>query len=167
MHESFVREGYRSHLVISSWNVEGLTAVKIEEVCTYMLNNSVDIMCLQETRRGNSDTFCTDRGFQVFESGRGDGLRETAGVAFVISPRMRAHILSFTPHSSRVAALKIRVRGGCMGVVCVYAPHNLKPLPDRLSFYDDLERSLRSLSVNGAKLFVRRLERAPPEAKTW
>ena len=78
------------------------------------------------------DTFCTDRGFQVFESCRGDGLRETAGVAFLISPRMRANIQSFTPHSNRVAALKIRVRGGCMGVVCVYAPHNLKPLPEML-----------------------------------
>ena len=146
------RKGFRSGLVVSSWNVEGLTTIKVEEVCTYMICNSVDIMCIQETRRGNTDKYYTDRGFLVLLSGRGDGSKEYAGVGFLVSPSIQPSILGFTPHSSRTASLKLRVQGGCLGICCVYAPHNLKPLPDRVSFYEELERSLRSMSVNGPKL---------------
>ena len=152
MHVAPVRIGRRGHLIVSSWNVEGLTDIKIEEITTYMLRNSIDVLCIQETRKPYADTYRSEKGFLLLLSGRGDASREYAGVGFVVAPWMQPHIMGFTPNSSRCASLKLRVQGGCMALFSVYAPHTLHPLSDRIAFYDELERNLQRVSVNGVKL---------------
>ena len=76
----------RRELIIGSWNLEGLTEIKLYEICTYMSANSIDILCMQETRKVKSDNYDTDGGFQVYLSGSGDASREWAGVGFIIAP---------------------------------------------------------------------------------
>jgi len=132
-----------NRLIIGSWNLEGLTDIKLHEICMYMKSQSVDIMCIQEVRKKNSDKFISDDGYTVLWSGSGDGSREWAGVGFIISPSLQPNFLGFRPLSNRIAALKLSVSCGSMVVFSVYAPHNLKPLPERVSFYDDLTRPSR------------------------
>jgi len=48
-----------------------------------------------------------------------------------------------------VASLKLRVSGGSIGLVCVYAPHNLKPLEERVAFYDVLDACVEKTKVHG------------------
>ena len=48
-----------------------------------------------------------------------------------------------------MAALKLRVAGGCTSLFSVYAPHNLKPTPEKLAFYDGLEKALQETRGNG------------------
>lgn len=71
---------------IVSWNVEGLTKLKIEEVCSYMRLRRVGIVCLQETRKSNSDYCWTDGGFLVLFSGNSEMKRDWAGVGFIVPP---------------------------------------------------------------------------------
>ena len=73
-------KGCRNLLFIRNWNVEGLTNFKLHEIFTYMVDNSIDIMCLQETRKTMSDTYVTDLGYEVFLFGTGDTQRHFAGV---------------------------------------------------------------------------------------
>ena len=57
------------NVIVGSWNIEGMTDIKLHEVCMYMIYNSVDIMCIQEVRRLRSDAFKNDAGFLVYASG--------------------------------------------------------------------------------------------------
>ena len=148
---SSARKGCRSTLQICSWNLEGLTDIKLADVCTYMVDNSLDICCIQETRKSNSDKYLHDSGHVVLLSGNGSGLREWAGVGFIVSPALQRFVVGFHPISSRMACLKVRVVGGLVAIFCVYSPHTLKPLVERVQFYDDLEIHLDRCKVNGGK----------------
>jgi len=48
--------------------VEGLTDVKIKQVIDYMIEFSIGVMCLQETRKSKSDVFVEERGFKIILS---------------------------------------------------------------------------------------------------
>ena len=62
------RRGRRKQIAVCSWNVEGLSDIKLVQICLYMRTNSVDVMILQETRKLRSDRFCTDDGYDVYLS---------------------------------------------------------------------------------------------------
>ena len=43
----------------------------------------------------------------------------------------------------------------CVGILCAYAPHNLRPLDERMQFYGLLDSTFKRCSVNGYKYVVR------------
>ena len=47
-----------------------------------------------------------------------------------------------------MAQIKLAVRGGTIGIISAYAPHNLKPLAERADFYFQLESTFRKCSAN-------------------
>ena len=53
-----------------------------------------------------------------------------------------------------MAALKLSVQGGKIGVITAYAPHNLKPLDERRQFYTELCKLWERTSVNGPRYFL-------------
>ena len=67
-------------------------------------------------------------------SGGAEGLREDAGVGYMIAPWMQKSIVSFCQASSRMASLKIRVQGGKMSIITAYAPHLKYEFSDRQDF---------------------------------
>ena len=144
--------GRRNRLIISSWNVEGLTDLKLYEICSYMKATSVDVMCLQETWKLQSDRFTADFGYAVMLSGATGTQMDRAGVGFIVSPKLLASIIGFTPFSNRLACLRTKVSGGSMAIFSVYAPHNLRPLDERIGFYEQLDTALGKTSVNGGTL---------------
>ena len=147
-----MRKGRRcadGNAIIGSWNLEGMTDIKLYEVCRYMKSNSIDVMCIQEVRRLHSDTFKSDAGYLVYSSGSIACKREWTGVGFIVSPKVQKHVIGFRPLTNRVAVLKLRVMGGCMAMVSAYAPHNLRPISEQISFYDDLDKALQGVGTNG------------------
>ena len=137
-----------NRICIGTWNVEGLTEVKLFEIRTYMNLHGVDVFCIQETRQSGSDYYVTDDGFLVVLSGGSDGGREWAGVGFIVAPRLKKHVDGFCQVSSKVASLKVKCSGGRFGLISVYAPHNLKNLNEKWAFYEELGDHLQRLSVN-------------------
>ena len=117
-----------------------------------MRDNNIHIMCIQETRKKLSDTFSA-HGYTIYLSGGSSmSSREWAGVGFILSPRASKYVIGFTPFSNRIASLRLRVAGGCCALLSVYAPHNLKDLPERFEFYESLDSHLQQIPVNGKKL---------------
>ena len=57
--------GRSQFLSVGSWYVEGLTEIKLHEICMYMKQQSIHIMCIQEARKPNSDHYVTQDGFLV------------------------------------------------------------------------------------------------------
>jgi exonuclease III len=130
-------------LILSSWNLEGLTDIKVHEVATYMEAHSIDVMCIQEVRKLKSDKFCSECGHLWLLSGSGSGSREWAGVGSVLASRLQDQFIGFRPISNRVAVLKFSVAGGSSALCSVLAPHNLRPHPERVAFYDEFSETLR------------------------
>ena len=149
--------GHRHRLIICSWNVEGLTDIKLEQIALYMKQNSLDVVCMQEVRKAKSDTFELDSGHLVFWSGGGGDAREWAGVGFMVSPRFKSQIIGYIPFSSRNACLKLKVTRGCIALFTVLATHNLRDLSEIMQFYGSSDGSMGEVSVNGGKNLVWRL----------
>ena len=87
----------------------------------------------------------------MYLSGNGAGEREWAGVGFVIALAFVPYVMGSNPISNSIASLKFKVSGGCSVLFSVYAPHNLRPMIERVSFYDELEKCLSQCSSNGPK----------------
>ena len=96
---------------IGTWNVEGITDIKIEQVIDYMEQYSIAVVCIQETRKLKSDVFFTDRGFQVVYSGGSISTKEWAGVGFIISPKLQKSVVYHLDHFPPCASPPFRIVG--------------------------------------------------------
>jgi len=143
----------RKDVVVGSWNVEGLTESKIEELQEHMRAFSIDILAIQETHKPESTYVVTDSGYLLVLSGDADD-QETAGVGFLISPKIRTSIIGFRMVSSRALVLKLRVNGGKVPVFSIYAPHNGKPHEVRREFYQSLGTLVRDISAHGGPILL-------------
>ena len=141
-----------TNFVVASWNIEGLTTSKIDELQVHMINRKVGIMCLQETHWTDSAYFVTDAGFLLITSGQED--EAYAGVGFLVAPHCRRSVVSFCQFSGRQASLKMRVLGGKMVVCSLYAPHQGKPFEERLHFYQSSSEWIGKLSRHGPLLVL-------------
>ena len=87
-------------------------------------------------------------------SGSSHSGKEWAGVGFVVSPKVKALISSFNPASNRISSIKLKAAGGFCWILSVLARHNLKPLAERLQFYDDLDNHItKCCCSSGPKFF--------------
>ena len=141
-------------LRIATWNVEGLTDAKLVQLRGIMEDRGIDILCMQETHVGKSEYIVDESGYLLIHSGREDEEREYAGVGFLVAPRLRRSIVGFCQLSSRIAYIKIRVRGGKAVVFNAYAPHGGRGHDERQQFYSQLADVYRSTSSHGIKLIA-------------
>jgi exonuclease III len=77
-------------------------------------------------------------------------------------------MICFCQHSSRLCALKIKVRGGKFGIISAYAPQSGRPFDERQSFFNDLADMHQSMSCNAGTIIAgdlnaRLYDRAPGE----
>lgn len=98
------------------------------EIWIYMRNNSLFVSAIQETRTLKSDSYVTDD--CIWEQQDHEG----AGVGFMISSKMRSHMLGFIAISNCVRSLKLLEVGGCCRICSAYAPHSLRPPGERRQF---------------------------------
>ena len=84
--------------------------------------------------------------------GRSDDQKEYAGVGFLIAPEVRSSIIGFCQASNRYAALKLRVPGGKIAIMTVYAPQSGRSFDERFTFFNTLFEFWKSLSSHGPKL---------------
>ena len=131
-----------SQFKIMSWNIEGLSELKENEIVEYMSRFEIDVCCLQETRKSKSDVYTSNGAWCILSGG---------GVGFVISRRFRQYVRGFCQVSDRIASLKINCAGGTFAIITVLAPHNLRPQPEKWDFYDQLSNVLSNTSTNGPK----------------
>ena len=141
----------QSVLTYGTWNVQGLTELKLIEIILSMKRYNIDILCLQETRSVKASVY-TEQGHLVITSGTDDGARCWSGVAFVIAPHCKWRIKSYCQVSDRLAYVRLRVPGGILGLITAYAPHNLKSLAERFDFYVALDDTCRMCKANLGKV---------------
>ena len=130
---------------------------KIIELQRHMEDLGLDILCIQETHATGSVKFTTPEGYLVILSGgepSPDGQRDYAGVGFIVAPRATASVMSYMQYASRIAILKMKIRGGSVAIFSVYAPPGTKPHEQRQQFYTLLGDVASKVSVHGPKILA-------------
>ena len=101
--------------LVATWNVEGCglnNPAKLYQIQAIRAKMGIGIMCVQETHIKGCPYFESD-GFLIIYSGCEESQkREYAGVGFIIAPHMKSAVKSFMQLSSRIAILKLRIKGG-------------------------------------------------------
>ena len=140
---------------IGSWNVQGLTDVKLQELMLQMRRNRLNILCIQETRIKDTKVY-EENGYLIILSGEDCQNQSWQGVGFIVAPRCKHYVKSYKQVSGRVASIKMHIGAGTgtTGILCVYAPHNLRPLDERLNFYTQLDDVYRQCSASEQKYIV-------------
>ena len=85
-----------------------------------------------------------DDGFLIILSGDEGSDRSYAGVGFIVAPWLKHAVASFLQFNGRLASIRIRVPGGQICLVTVYAPTNKKPFEDRHAFYSEAGDIIRA-----------------------
>ena len=80
-------------LNIGTWNVEHLTPQKVVELQRLMIEKDLDVLCLQETHICGAESYITEEGFLIILSGGPSGVREFAGVGFMVFPTARKLVI--------------------------------------------------------------------------
>ena len=112
---------------IATWNVEGMSgpsSVKFTELCIYMRQHGICLLCLQETHLYDAEHFEYE-GFKIFLFG--EALREGrsfSGVGFIVAPWALQAVVSFHAINDRLAKIRFKVFGGILNVLTVYVPHD-------------------------------------------
>ena len=88
-----------SNIYFGSWNVEGLTDVKLHQLCDIMRSRALSILCLQETRISCTGSRVLDNDYVFIASGSDGEGKTYAGVGFLIAPSLRKSVVSFKPIS--------------------------------------------------------------------
>ena len=139
---------------MGTWNVEGLSDIKIFQICRIMRLRSKGTLCTQETHDTNSISRYLEGGYLLINSGADDGKRSFAGVGFIVAPWLRSAVYSFKQISDRIAVLKLRVRGGKLAIINTYCPHNGYDYSVRQAHYSALRHVCDSVSCHGLKIIV-------------
>ena len=117
-------------LSCGTWNVRGLTELKLHELILHMKYNNIDILCIQETWTKKAAVY-VEHGFEVILSGSELEGRTFTGVGFILAPHVRRRIRSYKQINDRVAVINVSVEGGVVAIFSAYAPHNLRPLDEK------------------------------------
>ena len=133
-----------THLTLASWNIEGLKEVaKYDAILHFCQSLQISLLCVQETKAESAHSF-TKSGWEILHSGTPHDKHH--GVGFFVSPKLRAHITGFIPHSARVCELKLNVLPHPLTIINVYAPSMTQDAEEdrtrKAQFWADLESLL-------------------------
>ena len=92
-------------IAVGTWNVRGMTDLKLHELILHMETYDINILCLQETWCKQADVY-TERGYFIRFSGSTGGERCWSGVGFIIAPSFRPRVRSYKQFDDRIAYLK-------------------------------------------------------------
>ena len=141
-------------LHFATWNIEGLTDVKIAQLQNIMLLNDIHILCIQETHQPGAFSYVSDSGFLIINSGGLFDAPDHAGVGFIVSPRSRSFVIGFRKHSNRIASIDLRIQGGKAVLFSAYAPHGGYSYEDRQTYFSDLSAAYSRVSSHGPKIIM-------------
>ena len=131
---------------IGTWNVEGMrgpSEVKFAELRISMRKHGISVLCIQETHLVGAEHFVED-GFMTFLSWNcGSNERSYAGVGFMVAPWAHQAVVCFNAISDRLACLRLKVSGGVLNLLSVYAPHDGIDFNIRHQFFSTLSEHTR------------------------
>ena len=116
--------GYAKEIKVASLKARGLKEItKREQVITYMKINSLDLLCLQETKIPISSIEQKGNYVFVFSSSAEGGV-EHHGVGFCYSRKIEKYRNHYIQHSSHLSEIEINMHGNPLVILSAYMPHD-------------------------------------------
>lgn len=140
----------------ATWNVEGMrgdSSIKLQELFLYMTNENIDVLCIQETHLNGAEYYEMD-GFMVYLSGSRKDDRNYTGVGFIVAPWTKTAVITFHAVTERIGSLRLKVHGGTLTILSVYAPHDKHPFEDRHQFFSDVVAHTKSDTKHHATMVL-------------
>ena len=109
-------------VAIGNWNLSSLTGKEQELVCEAQ-QYRLDIVEISSTKRRGSGTVELKGGWKNFYCGVDAAMSAQAGVGLLVSPNMAECVVDWVPLEGRVCLLKLRLHGGFLCILQVYAPN--------------------------------------------
>ena len=158
------REGkknkHQNHTMrLASWNVRTLTpgisdsaagindARKTAVIDKELTRLNIDIAALQETRLADSGTL-REKNFTFFWKGKSEEERRDHGVGFAVSNKLLRMASEPTDGTERLLTMQLNTVQGVANIICAYAPTNCSTEETKDSFYEELDRTIKSIPSN-------------------
>ncbi len=126
---------------LGTWNVQGMTAGKLEIVTARMEEQSISLLGISETWWLDQERFTTENGYTVVYSGKGSGRREQ-GVGIIMDKMTAKSFMGFNPISSKIITMRLHGHPFNTTIVQVYAPTSTASYQDLEDFYGMLQDTL-------------------------
>jgi hypothetical protein len=129
---------YSKEIRVASLNVRGMKEIsKREQVVTYMKHNSIDLLCVQETKIPSSSI--EQRGNYVFVfSSSVEGGNDHHGVGFCYSRKIEKYRNHYVQHSSHLAEIEVNMHGNPLVILTAYMPHDASDETNRLAAWEEV-----------------------------
>ena len=133
----------RFEISIATLNIVTLNG-KMEEVIDTMQTRKLDILGLSETKwKGVGSKELRD-GYKIWWSGGKEGKN---GVGIVVSPEIKEDIIEIKNSSDRMIKMEVLIGKRQTNIIQVYAPQVGRPMDEKASFIDSIEREITSERV--------------------
>ena len=103
---------------IGNWNVQGLTDLKLVELQAFMVAMQISVLSMTEVHVAGAESYVSNAVFFVALSGGVIGQREYGGVGILVAPWARKYAIGFSEFSDRIMSMKLRIKGGQLGIIC-------------------------------------------------
>ena len=135
----------KENTVIGTWNVRTLYACgKITELTHELSRYTWDILGLAEVRWTGIGETITNEGHKLWYSG--DDSKHQHGVGFIVNKDRLNSVISCTPISSRLIAIRISARPQNITIIQVYAPTSDYDDEAVEEFYEEREKTIKNTS---------------------
>ena len=119
-------------------SVRGMREItKREQVITYLKKNSINLLCLQETKIPSSSIEQRDSYIFVFSTSETGGT-DHHGVGFGYHREIEKYRDHYTQHSSHIAEMGINMHGNPLVILTAYMPHDASAEIQRLAAWADM-----------------------------
>ena len=120
---------------------------KREQTITYMQKNSIDLLCLQETKTPSSSVEQRDKHIFVFSTSETGGT-DRHGVGFCYNRRIGKYRNHYIQHSSHLAEMGINMHGNPLVILTAYMPRDASAEINRVATWEDMSNKIRGISHN-------------------
>ena len=90
----------------------------------------------------------------VYLSGSRKDDRNYIGVGFIVAPWAKTAVITFHAVTERIGSLRLKVPGGTLTILSVYAPHDKHPFEDRHQFFSDVVAHTKSDTKHHATMVL-------------
>ena len=120
---------------------------KREQVITYMEKNSIDLLCMQETKIPSSSIEQRDNYIFVFSTSETGGA-DHHGVGFCYNRKIEKYRNHYIQHSSHLAEMEINMHGNPLVILTAYMPHDASAELKRLTAWEEMSSRIREITRN-------------------
>ncbi len=135
----------KDNFTVGTWNVRTLHKLgKVNELTHEMNRYTWNVLGMSETRYTGMGEFKTTDGHKIWFSGEND--KHEKGVAFMVHRNTLRSVLEWSPISSRIITIRLKVQPLNLTIIQIYAPTSDYDVDEVECFYQKLQETIKNVN---------------------